>query len=167
MCSWSTGVHWHKVCQLAILNLFSPFFLQNSSPFVFSQVSGTSPMPITTKLHTTLWMSEGEKRQLHHSASHFSFARLFCVHNIIILTFLYADTLDSVWPTLPTREFSASIIIFLAILILLNWVLNLFRFLILLNRGKLDVLHLVGHSLGAHAMGKVSKINLRSSILVF
>ena len=95
------------------------------------------------------------------------FHLLVCVHNIIILIFLFADSWDSVWPTLPTREFSASIIIFLAILILLNSVLNLFRFLILLNRGKLDVLHLVGHSLGAHAMGKVSKINLRSSNIVF
>ena len=50
-------------------------------------------------------------------------------------------------------------------MILLNSVLNIFRFLLLLIRGKLDVLHLVGHSLGAHAMGKVSKINFRSSIL--
>ena len=76
MCSWSTGAHWHKVCQLAILNLFSPFFLQNSW-FVLFQVNGTFPMPITMKLHTTLWMSEGEKRQSHHSISHFSFAHLF------------------------------------------------------------------------------------------
>ena len=72
-------------------------------------------------------MSEGEKRQFHHSA--ISHLRVFFVfYNIIILIFLFADTWDSVWPTLPTREFSASIIIFLAILILLNSVLNLFRF---------------------------------------
>ena len=83
MVDWSPLAQGLSTCHSC---LFSPFFLQNSSSFVFSQVSGTSPMPITTKLHTMLWMSEGEKRQFHHS---FFIARLFCVHNIIILLFSF------------------------------------------------------------------------------
>ena len=65
------------------------------------------------------------------SLSHFQFARLFlCFITLSLSSISFADTWDSVWPTLPIREFSAEIIIFLAILILLNSVLNLVRFLI-------------------------------------
>ena len=161
MVDWSPLAQGLSTCHSC---LFSPFFLQNSSSFVFSQVSGTSPMPITMKLHTMLWMSEGEKRQFHHL---FFIARLFCVYfvSITLLFFhFFADTWDSVWPTLPTREFSASMINDYIPCYFDSSKFSSKSFslpFILLNRGKLDVLHLVGHSLGAHAMGKVSKINFR------